>query len=102
MRIQRIILLLILVVGFSSCEDFLETAPNDQPSAEAFFASESAAQASRIGLYATRSSFFTDQTYTWDATTDQLYAQHDWGAARSIALGIITPQTGGLNKWALC
>ena len=96
MKETKLVILIGAIFFCISCGDLLDTAPNNQPSAEAFFTTESAAQDSRVGLYAIRSFYFTDGTYTWDATTDQLYAQHDWGAARSIALGVITPQTGGL------
>ncbi|WP_421918908.1 RagB/SusD family nutrient uptake outer membrane protein [Marinifilum sp.] len=108
MKIINIIYLIILVV-FSSCEDYLEKVPNYSAYAEGYFDSEKAAQESRIGLYAKMwlrghdsndrpiyNRYLTDNRYTLDATTDQLYAQYDWGASKSIYQGIITPETGGL------
>ncbi len=93
---QLYLLLLFSFVVFASCEDYLDKAPNNQPSAEGFFTSEKAAQESRIGLYIAKNYYLQDGRYTLDATTDQLYAQYDWGASKSIYQGIVTPETGGL------
>ena len=97
MKKYKILTLLLLVI-FSSCEDYLEKNPNYRASAEGYFVSEKAAQESRIGMYTKNSYYLLDGRYVLDATTDQLYAQYDWGSALSIVRGLVTPEVGGVVK----
>ncbi len=93
---NKYLIILLSLIVFSACEDYLDKKPNDEPLTQGYFISEKAAQESRIGIYARRIDAFTDEKYQWDCITDQLYAQHNWGAATSIYRGVITPETGGL------
>ena len=97
MKLKNIFPLFFICMAIIACEnDFLDTLPNDNPTAEGYFESEEAAQQSRIGLYAVNSNLFTDDRYLWDCITDQLFAQYDTGSVTSIYRGVVTPQVGGL------
>ncbi len=95
MKKYNILVLLVMVI-FCSCEDYLEKNPNYEATSEGYFISEKAAQESRVGIYTKTPSHFTDNKFMWDGMTDQLYDQYDWNEETSVSRGVLTPSSRGI------
>lgn len=89
------------ILSASSCEDFLQEDPTEQPSQSSFWLRASDFQQALAGCY----SYFykspgvmSNMMIVYDALSDNGISQGDDGGAKNMAIGNIYPETGGWIK----
>jgi len=88
-RIFNIILLLFVIL-FSSCEDFLDAFPGDKITDNNFWKSETDAQKMLTDIY--EATFPTSNIFWMECMSDNAFLVHDWwGGQRQVANGTFTP-----------
>ena len=97
-RIRNYIIeLVILVLPFFSCDDFLDLNPTTQPSETTFWKTENDFNMALAGIYGQMRSnvYFNEQFGLFDALSDNMYAGHNEGNTGDISRGNIDPNMGG-------
>ncbi|MDR3269470.1 MAG: RagB/SusD family nutrient uptake outer membrane protein [Tannerella sp.] len=96
MKIYKLLIVAVWM-GFTSCAD-MDLSPNDRPSSETYFQSETEIQHARIGLYQSNASYnlFNGRVTVWDGMTDQLYDQYSWEGENNVFRGTQNASTGGI------
>ncbi len=101
---------LTILMGFTSCEDFLQKDPLSSPSQSVFWQKKSDFDSALAGCYSIFYSVPGEMSQTiacFDNLTDNSICQHDeetYGKSKTIALGDLTPNTSGFvtNMYAHC
>lgn len=84
------IFLCLLVIFFSSCEDFLDAFPGDKITDNNFWKSEADVQKMLNDLYS--ATFPTSNIFWMECMSDNAFLVHDWwGGQRQVANGSYTP-----------
>lgn len=87
----------VITLFLSSCDDFLDKNPLDQISSETFWSNEKDAQMGLVGVYSKlQSNTFNYKRANWDALSENAYQRHNHDAILNIAQGNLEPTTGGL------